>query len=332
MADGRHLPDLPAVVRRRRRRRHRRPAGHHGAADDLADARRRRGLAQPRSTARRRTTPATTSPTTATSIRCSARWPTSTRCSPRPTTAASGSSSTSCPTTPPTSTRGSRRRWPPARARRSAPATIFRDGTGPDGDCRPTTGSRVRRSRLDRGSPGRPVVPAPVRPVAARLRLGQPGGARRVRARSCASGSTAASTASGSTSPTACQGPTACPTYGGRRPSCRARWPATARRTGTRTACTRSTATGARSSTSTPATGSPSPRPGSTGRRARAPLRAPRRDAPGVQLRLPADAAGTPRRCARSIDDSLAAYGPVGAPATWVLSNHDVVRHATRSR
>jgi alpha-glucosidase len=30
------------------------------------------------------------------------------------------------------------------------------------------------------------------------------------------------------------------------------------------------------------------------------------------------------------IDESLTAYGSVGAPATWVLSNHDVVRHATR--
>ena len=30
------------------------------------------------------------------------------------------------------------------------------------------------------------------------------------------------------------------------------------------------------------------------------------------------------------IDRSLAAFGEVGAPATWVLSNHDVVRHATR--
>jgi len=30
------------------------------------------------------------------------------------------------------------------------------------------------------------------------------------------------------------------------------------------------------------------------------------------------------------IDDSLRAYRAVGAPATWVLSNHDVVRHATR--
>ncbi|CAN5190816.1 glycoside hydrolase family 13 protein [soil metagenome] len=30
------------------------------------------------------------------------------------------------------------------------------------------------------------------------------------------------------------------------------------------------------------------------------------------------------------IDDSLAAFESVGAPSTWVLSNHDVVRHASR--
>ncbi len=30
------------------------------------------------------------------------------------------------------------------------------------------------------------------------------------------------------------------------------------------------------------------------------------------------------------IRDSLVAFGKVGAPSTWVLSNHDVVRHATR--
>lgn len=32
----------------------------------------------------------------------------------------------------------------------------------------------------------------------------------------------------------------------------------------------------------------------------------------------------------RTIDDARAAAAEVGAPATWVLSNHDVVRHATR--
>ncbi len=30
------------------------------------------------------------------------------------------------------------------------------------------------------------------------------------------------------------------------------------------------------------------------------------------------------------ITESLRAYGEVGAPSTWVLSNHDVVRHASR--
>ncbi|MFM1953537.1 MAG: hypothetical protein RL187_746 [Actinomycetota bacterium] len=30
------------------------------------------------------------------------------------------------------------------------------------------------------------------------------------------------------------------------------------------------------------------------------------------------------------IDDSLEAFGGVGAPSTWVLSNHDVIRHASR--
>ena len=32
----------------------------------------------------------------------------------------------------------------------------------------------------------------------------------------------------------------------------------------------------------------------------------------------------------RTIDATLAAHAPVGAPATWVLSNHDVTRHVTR--
>jgi alpha-glucosidase len=43
-------------------------------------------------------------------------------------------------------------------------------------------------------------------------------------------------------------------------------------------------------------------------------------------LRAPWDAA----RLREVIDTSLDALGAVGAPATWVLSNHDVVRHVTR--
>jgi alpha-glucosidase len=32
----------------------------------------------------------------------------------------------------------------------------------------------------------------------------------------------------------------------------------------------------------------------------------------------------------KTIDNSISAFGEVGAPSTWVLSNHDVVRHASR--
>ena len=35
-------------------------------------------------------------------------------------------------------------------------------------------------------------------------------------------------------------------------------------------------------------------------------------------------------RLRREIDDNLRSVGPVGAPATWVLSNHDQARHVTR--
>lgn len=35
-------------------------------------------------------------------------------------------------------------------------------------------------------------------------------------------------------------------------------------------------------------------------------------------------------RMRRSIDDTIANHARIGAPPTWVLSNHDVVRHATR--
>ena len=42
------------------------------------------------------------------------------------------------------------------------------------------------------------------------------------------------------------------------------------------------------------------------------------------------EAPWTPAAQRASIDDSLAANAPVGATTTWVLSNHDVVRHASR--
>ena len=60
------------------------------------------------------------------------------------------------------------------------------------------------------------------------------------------------------------------------------------------------------------------------------PLRPRRRDAPGVQLRLAAGAVvGRGVRRGHRAAPSTPSAAVDGAP-TWVLSNHDVVRHATR--
>ena len=102
-------------------------------------------------------------------------------------------------------------------------------------------------------------------------------------------------------------------------------------RTGRRTACTRSTATGTRCSPSTTATASCAPRPGSTRCRSWptgcAPTRCTRPSTSPTSRRR-----GRPTTLRTVIDESLAAFGAVGAPSTWVLSNHDVVRHATPPR
>ena len=42
------------------------------------------------------------------------------------------------------------------------------------------------------------------------------------------------------------------------------------------------------------------------------------------------DAGWQPDTLRAAIDESLEAFGAVGAPSTWVLSNHDVIRHASR--
>ena len=55
----------------------------------------------------------------------------------------------------------------------------------------------------------------------------------------------------------------------------------------------------------------------------------PGRAAHGVQLRLHG-APGTPPRLRDSVERTLAVHARVGAPATWVLSNHDVTRPVTR--
>ena len=68
------------------------------------------------------------------------------------------------------------------------------------------------------------------------------------------------------------------------------------------------------------------------GARHRAVRRLPpaRRDAHRVQLRLPRAPVGRRGAFRDSIDLTLAAHAPVGAPSTWVLSNHDVTRPVTR--
>ena len=174
------------------------------------------------------------------------------------------SSSTSCPTTPPTSTRGSRRRWPPARESPSASATTSATAAARTASCRPTTGSRVFGGPAwTRVADGEWYLHL-FDPRAARPELGQPRGARGVRATSCGSGWTAASTASASTSPTAWSRRR--PARLDRRRRCRspARVPSTGpRRCGTRTACTTSTVAGGGSWTPTPATGCWSARRGS---------------------------------------------------------------------
>ena len=60
------------------------------------------------------------------------------------------------------------------------------------------------------------------------------------------------------------------------------------------------------------------------------PLPAAGRAAHRVQLRLPGLPLGRRPRCATSIDTTLATHVPIGAPPTWVLSNHDVTRPVTR--
>ena len=158
VAARRRLPDLPAQLRRQRRRRRRRPAGHHRPPRPSRPGRprRRRASGCRRSIRRPVATSATTSATTARSIRCSGRRPTSTGWSTE-----------------------AHRRGHPGRPRprhephqRPAPLVRGSSRVAPDGPyadwylwrdpagvrtatgrrCRPTTGCRGSAARPGRGS------------------------------------------------------------------------------------------------------------------------------------------------------------------------------------
>ena len=206
------------------------------------------------------------------------------------------------------------------------------------------------------GTPG-PVVPAHLRRHPARPELGAPRGASPSSTTSCGSGATAASTASGSTSPTAWSSARGCPTGTARSGSTTRSTPSRPDRRGARRGaaalhrrrrarphrhrCGADVGPGRRArdlprlahgcSTSY---GLPDRilcaeawvQPGAPARRATcAPTRCTRRS-----TSTSSTPTGTPPRCARSSRPRCAPTTSVGAPTTWVLSNHDVVRHASR--
>ncbi len=129
---------------------------------------------------------------------------------------------------------------------------------------------------------------------------------------SSGSGWTAASTGSGSTAP----------------PCCSRIWTASRSRTPTTTRCTTSTAAGGGSPTRT-TTGSWSARCGCRTRNgSRCTCGRTRCTPRSTSTSCPAR--GKPTNCEASIDLTLTTHVPIGAPPTWVLSNHDVTRPVTK--
>ena len=332
-AVGRLLPDLSAQLRRRQRRRHRRPDRRRASGSTTSSSSASTRCGSRRSTARRWPTAATTSPTRATSTRCSARSPTSTRCWPQAHERGHQGHDRHRPEPllerAPVVPGGARRR--PGRAR----AGPVHHPPGPRPRRRRAAEQLavgVRRPGVDAAARRR-VVPAPVRARAARPELGQPGGARRVRADRAVLARPRRRRVPGRRRPLAWPRSRACPTWTCRSSSTSTAWPrcrSLARHPlGPRRRCTTTTADapGARLLPRRPDGG----RRG-VGRRRRAAgaLRPPGRAQPDLQLRTRRGHAGPPRTSARRSSDSLAAMAGVGAPCTWVLANHDVDRPATR--
>ena len=336
VARRRHLPGLSALVGRLRRRRHRRPSRHHRPTRPPDVARGRRALAlavlhltPARRRLRRQRLPRRRPPV---------RHPRGLRRAPRPGPRA-GTPGARRPRAqphverPPLVPGGTAR---PSPGVLSGPATCSATAGARTATSRPTTG---RAPSADRAGPGSPS------PTAARASgtctcstsasptsTGPTPRSATSSSRCCGSGSTAASTGSASTSRTGSSRPTDSPTPTSRTATgpTRPRW----RPCGTSPACTTSTAAGGRSPTSTrdPArmpTAS-SARGLGQARRGAGPLRARRRAAPVVQLRVPDDAVARRGPARTPSPRRSPPPRPSGAPQTWVLSNHDVVRHATR--
>ena len=320
--DGDGIGDLPGITAR---------------LPHLRRAGRRRGLAVARSTPRRRPTPATTSPTTATSTRCSAPSPTPTRWSPGPRAGPAGDRRHRAQ---PHLRRARVVPGGPGRARPAArergPLPLPRRARARTASCRRTTGSRSSAARPGPGSSSRtaarPVVPAPVRPEQPDLDWTNPEVRAEFESHPAVLARPRRRRLPDRRRPRPGQGRRPARVGPRRRAACGgldARPPA--RRTGTRTACTTSTAPGA------PVARRVRRRPDARGRGlGRARERLARYVRPDelhqafnfAYLRRRGDAGA----CARSIDGVPARHGAVGAPATWVLSQprRGPARHALR--
>ena len=329
VAQRRHLPGLRPQLRRRQRRRDRRPRRRPLPAPLPARPRRRRHLVHARGTSRRSPTAATTSPTTARSTRPSARSRRPRRSSPRRSTYGIRTIIDVVPNhvsdrhavvpggargrarlararallVPPGPRRRRRRAARPAGPRSSTaarPGPARRTRTAPRASGT-STSSRAEQPDLNwdhpdvraraRGDPALLVRPRRRRRAD---RLGGPAGQGPDDA-----GGPGRSGPGRPSDPRPRRAPRHLPRAGARSPTpTRARASSSAR-SGSRTS-TGSPATSARTSCTRPSTSTSWP------------------------------ARGMPRACATSIDATLAAHAPVGAPPTWVLSNHDVTRPVTR--
>ena len=192
---------------------------------------------------------------------------------------------------------------------------------------------RLRRAGLGAGHRARrrtgAVVPAPLRARAARPRLDQRGGARRLRRRAAVLVRPRGGRAPDRRGARRCR----------RRPGCRTPTTAgccssapstgTTTRTGTSTRCTTSSGAGGRSPTPTTATGRSSPRPWSARRSGWPNYLRP--DEMHTAFNFPylkgPWEAGPLRQV---IDDTLSSFAPIGVPSTWVLTSHDEIRPVTR--